>query len=98
SVKVADGCFIRTGYYQDVMWPTMLYSKLNSPGTYVYSDISMYVMKEVAEHQTGIPIQEYIQQEFYRPLGMKTAGYLPRQRFSKGRIVPTEDDKGFRKI
>lgn len=98
SVKVADGCFIRTGYYQDVMWPTMLYSKLNSPGAYVYSDISMYVMKEVAEHQTGIPIQEYIQQEFYRPLGMKTAGYLPRQRFSKGRIVPTEDDKGFRKI
>lgn len=98
SVKVADGCFIRTGYYQDVMWPTMLYSKLNSPGTYVYSDISMYVMKDPTEHQTGIPIQEYIQQEFYRPLGMKTAGYLPRQRFSKGRIVPTEDDKGFRKI
>jgi len=97
SVKVADGCYIRTGYYQDVMWPTMLYSKLNTPGNYVYSDISMYVMKEVAEHQTGIPIQDYIQQEFYRPLGMQTAGYLPRQRFPKERIVPTEDDKVFRK-
>lgn len=97
SVKVADSCYIRTGYYQDVMWPTMLYSKLNSPGTYVYSDISMYVMKEVAEHQTGIPIQDYIQREFYRPLGMQTAGYLPRLRFPKGRIVPTEDDKEFRK-
>ncbi|PPL01939.1 CubicO group peptidase, beta-lactamase class C family [Parapedobacter indicus] len=97
SVKVADGCYIRTGYYQNVMWPTMLYSKLNTPGTYVYSDISMYVMKEVAEHQTGIPIQDYIQLEFYRPLGMQTAGYLPRLRFPKGRIVPTEDDKTFRK-
>ncbi len=97
SVKVADGCYIRTGYYQDVMWPTMLYSKLNTPGNYVYSDISMYVMKEVAEHQTGVPIQDYIQQEFYRPLGMQTAGYLPRQRFPKERIVPTEDDKVFRK-
>lgn len=97
SVKVADGCYIRTGYYQDVMWPTMLYSKLNTPGTYVYSDISMYVMKEVAEHQTGIPIQDYVQQEFYRPLGMQTAGYLPRQRFPKERIVPTENDKTFRK-
>ena len=97
SVKVADGCFIRTGYYQDVMWPTMLHSKLNRTGSYVYSDISMYVMKEVAEHQTGIPIQDYIQQEFYRPLGMQTAGYLPRLRFPKERIVPTEDDKSFRK-
>lgn len=96
SVKVADGCYIRTNYYEDVMWPTMLHSKLNTAGSYVYSDISMYVMKEVAEHQTGIPIQDYIQQEFYRPLGMQTAGYLPRERFAKDRIVPTEDDKTFR--
>lgn len=97
AVKVADGCYIRTGYYEEVMWPIMLQSKLNPTGTYVYSDISMYVMKEVAEHQTGIPIQEYVQQEFYRPLGMQTAGYLPRQRFPKQRIVPTENDKTFRK-
>ncbi|MGV3763511.1 serine hydrolase domain-containing protein [Parapedobacter sp.] len=97
SVKVADGCFIRTGFYDDVMWPTMLHSKINPTGNYVYSDISMYVMKEVAEHQTGMPIQDYIQQEFYRPLGMQTAGYLPRQRFPKQRIVPTENDTTFRK-
>ena len=97
AVKVADDCYIRTGYYEDVMWPTMLQSTLNATGSYVYSDISMYVMKEVAEHQTGTPIQEYIQQEFYRPLGMQTAGYLPRERFEKGRIVPTEHDKPFRK-
>ncbi|MGK6350659.1 serine hydrolase domain-containing protein [Parapedobacter sp. DT-150] len=97
AVKVADGCYIRTGYYEEVMWPTMLQSKMNAPGSYVYSDISMYVMKEVAEHQTGIPIQDYVQQEFYRPLGMQTAGFLPRQRFAKDRIIPTENDKTFRK-
>ena len=97
AVKVADGCYIRTGYYEEVMWPTMLRSKLNPKGTYVYSDISMYVMKEVAEHQTGAPIQDYIQREFYRPLGMQTAGYLPLQRFPKQRIVPTENDRTFRK-
>lgn len=97
AVKVADGCYIRTGYYENVMWPIMLGSKLNPMGKYVYSDISMYVMKEVAEHLTGVPIQDYIQQEFYRPLGMQTAGYLPRERFPKRRIVPTEDDQTFRK-
>lgn len=97
SVKVADGCYIRTGYYQEVMWPTMLSSRLNTPGEYVYSDISMYVMKEVAEHQTGTPIEDYVQREFYGPLGMQTAGYLPRLRFPKARIVPTQDDQVFRK-
>lgn len=97
TVKVADNCYITTGYYEKVMWPIMLNSKLNDGGKYVYSDISMYVMKEVSEHQTGIPIQKYIQDNFYKPLGMITAGYNPRERFSKQQIVPTEYDQEFRK-
>ncbi len=96
-VKVADGYYLRKNYYAEVMWPEMLHSKLNPSGKYVYSDISMYVMKEVAEHQTAVPMDEYIQREFYRPLGMKTAGFNPRLRFARNRIVPTEDDKTFRK-
>lgn len=97
SVKVADGRFIRTGYYENIMWPIMLNSNMNEPGKYVYSDISMYVMKEVAEHQTGRPIETYIQEEFYKPLGMVRAGYNPRERFERTEIVPTENDVSFRK-
>lgn len=97
SVKVADGCYIRTAYYEEVMWPIMLNSRLNETGKYVYSDISMYVMKEVSEHQTGIPIEDYIQENFYQSLGMKTAGYNPRERFTKDQIIPTEYDATFRK-
>lgn len=98
AVKVADGSYIRTGYYEDVMWPEMLASKRSGAGRYIYSDISMYVMKEIAEHQTGIPIQTYVQQEFYQSLGMVTAGYNPRERFDKNRMVPTEYDRTFRKV
>lgn len=98
SVKVADHAYIKTNYYENVMWPTMLESKRNAGGTYVYSDISMYVIKEVAEHQTGIPMQDYIQDEFYHSLGMKSAGYDPRARFGRDRIVPTEYDKDFRGV
>lgn len=98
SVKVADHAYIKTNYYENVMWPTMLESKRNAGGTYVYSDISMYVIKEVAEHQTGVPMQDYIQDEFYHSLGMKSAGYDPRARFGRDRIVPTEYDKDFRGV
>src|SRR5690606_30133571 len=98
SVKVSDDNYIRTGYYEKVMWPAMMHSKLSGAGRYIYSDISMYVMKEVAEHQTGIPMETYVQEEFYRSLGMITAGYNPRQRFERDRIVPTEFDQIFRKV
>ncbi|MGJ1285867.1 serine hydrolase domain-containing protein [Sphingobacterium spiritivorum] len=98
QVKVADSCYLLNNYYRDVMWPEMLNSPVKPVGNYVYSDISMYVMKEVAEHQTGVPMQDYVQKNFYKPLGMKTAGYLPRDRFAKESIIPTENDTSFRKV
>lgn len=98
DVKVADSAYLVHDYYQKVMWPEMLNSEVKPIGNYVYSDISMYVMKEVAEHQTAIPIQDYVQNNFYRPLGMKTAGYNPRARFAKEVIIPTELDTSFRKV
>lgn len=97
QVKMADNSYILNHYYRDVMWPEMLKSPVKPTGNYVYSDISMYVMKEVAEHQTAQPLQDYVQENFYRPLGMTHAGYLPRERFAKEQIVPTEQDTSFRK-
>jgi len=97
QVKMADNSYILNHYYRDLMWPEMLKSPVKPTGNYVYSDISMYVMKEVAEHQTAEPLQDYVQENFYRPLGMTHAGYLPRERFAKEQIVPTEQDTSFRK-
>lgn len=97
QVQLADNSFLRNNYYRDVMWPAMLNSAVKPIGNYVYSDISMYVMKEVAEHETAVPMEEYVQEILYKPIGMKTAGYNPRTRFAKEHIVPTEDDQSFRK-
>lgn len=94
--KVADNYFIRKDYYKDVMWAEMLNSPLRTPGKYVYSDLSMYFMKEMVETITSEPLDEYVHREFYSPLGMQTAGFLPRKRFSKDQIIPTENDKTFR--
>jgi CubicO group peptidase (beta-lactamase class C family) len=95
--KVADSYYIKKGFFNDFMWPKMLNSPIKTRGSYVYSDISMYVMQDIIEHITEKPEDQYVLTNFYAPLGMHTAGYLPRNRFSKDRIVPTEDDKVFRK-
>ncbi|WP_260319717.1 serine hydrolase [Pedobacter cryoconitis] len=95
--KVADGYFIRKDYFKDVMWPQMLNAPIRTRGKYVYSDISMYVMKDIVEHISGEPLNIYTAENFYAPLGMQTAGFLPRNRFSRDQIIPTEDDTYFRK-
>lgn len=95
--KVADGYFLRKGYFNEVMWPRMLNSRLANRGTYVYSDLSMYFMKEIVERQSGQHLEDYVQRDFYAPLGMSTAGFNPRRRFLQEQIIPTENDTYFRK-
>ncbi|WP_344852681.1 serine hydrolase domain-containing protein [Pedobacter jeongneungensis] len=95
--KVADNYYIKKGFFKDFMWPKMLNAPIKTRGKYVYSDISMYVMKDIVEHISEEPLNQYTYENFYKPLGMQTAGFLPRNRFKPEQIIPTEDDKYFRK-
>lgn len=97
NTRVAKNFYLRKNYFAEVMWPQMLRSPLQNRGKYVYSDLSMYVMKEVVETLSEKPLERYVQEEFYGPLGMQTAGFTPLNRFSPDRITPTEEDKIFRK-
>lgn len=95
--KVSDNYFLRKGYFQDIMLPAMLNSAMAKQGTYVYSDLSMYFMKEIVERLSGKPLDELVQSQFYKPLGMESTGFNPRERFPKDVIIPTEQDDKFRK-
>ncbi|MDQ0969602.1 CubicO group peptidase (beta-lactamase class C family) [Flavobacterium sp. W4I14] len=95
--KVADNYYIKKGFFKDFMWPKMLNSPIKTRGKYVYSDISMYVMKDIVEHISEEPLNQYTYENFYKPLGMQTAGFLPRNRFKPEQIIPTEMDTYFRK-
>jgi len=94
--KVNDNYYLRKDYFKDVMWPTMLNSPLRTRGQYVYSDLSMCFMQQIAETLTATPENLYVQQQFYTPLGMQNAGFLPLYRFPPHQIVPTEDDEVYR--
>lgn len=96
-LKVADNYYLRANYFRDVMWPQMLNSRLEAPGKYVYSDLSMYFLKDIIERLTADRLDNYVANQFYEPLGMYTAGFNPRNRFDIKRIVPTERDEKFRK-
>ncbi|MEY3678283.1 MAG: hypothetical protein RI924_424 [Bacteroidota bacterium] len=97
STRVATNYYLRNNYFAEVMWPQMLRSPLQNRGRYVYSDLSMYMMKEIVEKLAEKPLSQYVQEQFYRPLGMQRAGYHPLNRFPAENIIPTEEDKIFRK-
>lgn len=95
STKVADGYFVRANYFNEVMWPAMLQAPAATRGKYVYSDLSMYYMKEVIEETAHRPLQAYMPDTFYKQLGLQATGYLPRTRFDKNRIIPTVEKDGW---
>jgi beta-N-acetylhexosaminidase len=95
-VRVADGLYVQQAH-ADSMLQWVLDTPLGKSGDYVYSDMGYYLLQEVIERSTGMPLDRYVTEQFYLPLGATTLGYLPWQRFPLERIAPTEDDKLFRK-
>lgn len=86
----------------DSVWLWSIKSKLRekpvrTPYNYVYSDIGLYIMHHINEKLVNQPQHDFLQQNLYDPLGASTMGYLPLERFDPVRIVPTENDKLFRR-
>jgi beta-glucosidase-like glycosyl hydrolase/CubicO group peptidase (beta-lactamase class C family) len=96
SLPVADNIWI-IGSIRDTLYKRIYQSALEEPGKYVYSDLSMYLMARICERISGEPLDEYTEINFYAPLGAVTTGFNPLKKFSAIDVVPTENDKIFRK-
>jgi uncharacterized protein YbbC (DUF1343 family)/CubicO group peptidase (beta-lactamase class C family) len=60
------------------------------PGTvFRYSDINFFVLGEVAQRVSGVPLEKFVASEIYAPLKMVDTGYLPPKE-KLARIAPTE--------
>lgn len=92
---VADNIWIRNDY-PDTIYKQILASNLG-PKKYLYSDLGYYFIKKIVEKQSGKSFQDYLTDELYKPMGLRSMRYLPRKHFPLDRIVPTEFDKIFRK-
>lgn len=92
--QVAENIWIRNDY-TDSIYKSILSTSLG-PKKYEYSDLGYYFIKKIVEKQTGKLFQDYLMDELYLPLGLRSMRYQPRMYFPIGRIVPTENDQAFR--
>ncbi len=95
-VQVAENLFINKSY-RDSLIHWIINSELLEKKEYLYSDLGYYFFHEIIEDLTGTPIETYVTDQFFKPLGASYTGYLPLLRFSNERIVPTENDLVFRR-
>ena len=95
-VRVAENIYIRKNYFYNII-DSIIQSPLRENNKYKYSDLGFYLLKEIIENITNQPIEDYVNENFYKPLGLTTLTYLPRNKFELSRIAPTEEDKVFRK-
>lgn len=96
TTQVADHIYILDSY-RDSIQNAIDVSPVSKKKVYVYSDLTFLLFQRVLERLTNEKENVYVQQQFYKPLGMNYTGFLPLERFSKSMIVPTENDVIFRK-
>lgn len=88
---------------RDSIWNWTIDSKVTlvprgaSKHKYVYSDLTMYLMQAVVERVVNQPLESFLDQNFYEPLGLHTMTFNPTQKMALDNIAPTENDIAFRK-
>ena len=95
SIRVAKDLYMRTNW-RDTLYKRILQSPLGSANKYVYSDNDFIFLGKIVEAISGLPLNDYVEKEFYQPMGLTTAGFKPTEQYPLQRIIPTEQEKQFR--
>jgi beta-N-acetylhexosaminidase len=64
---------------------------------YLYSDLGFYFMQRILQNITGKDLDQLATENFFAALGAYKTCYRPLEKFSADQIVPTENDRLFRK-
>ncbi|MCT4665895.1 MAG: serine hydrolase [Flavobacteriales bacterium] len=94
TIPVAKGWFMNKNYL-DSMDYWIAESELLDEKKYRYSDLGYYLMKRVLKKQFKKSLKKESHQLFAQ-IGADHLTYLPKEKFAKNTIVPTEKDDYFR--
>lgn len=87
---------------KDSLWQWIIKAKIRekpkrTPYDYRYSDMGFYILHHLAEKKLNQPMEDFLEQNLYEPLGANHMGFLPLNKFPKDQIAPTEFDILFRR-
>lgn len=86
-LQVADSMYLHYSFRDTVVAQIGRVPLKNK--TYRYSCLNFMLLKEMVENISKMPLDAFLEKEFYAPMGMKHTLYLPLRRFRKEEIVPS---------
>lgn len=86
---------------KDSVWKWVIQSPMSAKiqdgkPSYVYSDLNFMTLQKVVERVTKQPMDRFVVETIYKPLGLQTLSFTPLQRLLNARCAPTEQDTYFR--
>lgn len=94
-LRVAENLYINK-YYTYNIFDSINDSELRDNHKYKYSDLGFYYLMKMVEIVSNKPFEEFLQEDFYKPLGLSSMCFKPYRYFDLDKIAPTENDKTFR--
>lgn len=68
-------------------------SPLNEKEGYLYSDLGFMLLCDVVKRVGGMPLDQYVAEHFYRPMGLRRTTFLPLSNgIGAALVAPTEHD------
>jgi beta-glucosidase-like glycosyl hydrolase/CubicO group peptidase (beta-lactamase class C family) len=95
-MQVCENLYIKDSY-KDSILARIAASKCRTTQTYLYSDLGFYLLADLIERVSGKSLDRYVDDNFYRPMGLTHILFNPLDRFEPKDIAPTEQDTLFRK-
>ena len=96
EVEVADKMYLRKDFADSVKL-AVLCSPISSNQNYLYSDLGFIMIGELVFRLTGMELDQWVQKHIYKPLQIDQIGFKPLTWTNPERIVPSEEDRYFRK-
>lgn len=96
NFRISDNLYLLPSF-EDTIFQEILQRPLENKGEYKYSDLGYTLIKRIVERITQTTLDQYVEDNFYKPLGLNYLLYKPLQKFPKNQIAPTENDLLFRK-
>ncbi|HOV10125.1 MAG TPA: serine hydrolase [Bacteroidales bacterium] len=96
KLEIAKNLFLRN-VIQDSLWQLAKQMWMSQNKDYLYSDLNFYLVMKVVEKVAKTQLDKYLDQSFFALLNLNRIGFHPLEKYEKKEIVPTEDEKYFRK-
>ncbi len=95
SLRVSDNMYIKPEF-KSVILKEIADTPLKGH-SYRYSCLNFMLLKEAVENISGMPMDEFLEENFYKPMGLVHTMYNPLKRYSKDEIIPTVKEDFLRK-